>query len=384
MQRREIIHFVENLARGGLERTVIDLIAAQREAGHACRVVCLFEPGQLAAELIDQGVRVDACHKGGGLEWRTLRRARAWLAESPDAILHTHNATAHYHAVIAGLGLPLARIVNTRHGMGAPQPRSRKEWLYRRSLALTDYVVGVCEAARARFETQGVRPRRDLLAIPNGIRLERFTPGTDATRSALAQELGWASDSLIIGTVGRLNPVKDQRTLVRAFAQVHRREPRARLLIVGDGEQRGPLQTAIRDAGLDRHARLLGDRSDIPRLLAGMHAFALPSLSEGYSIALLEACAAGVPILASAVGGNGEIVREGRNGHLLPAGVADAWADALLRVLADPAHAARLGQGGRDWVLAEGAFRTMAARYECLYAGRRLDVAAAADVVELA
>ena len=377
MKGMEVIHFVENLERGGLERTVIDLIAAQRDAGHACRVICLFEPGQLASELTAQGVEVTACHKRRGLDWSAVRRARALLRRHPGAVLHTHNATAHYHAVLAAWGLPLARVINTRHSMGAVDPRSRKEWLYRRSMRQTDYVAGVCEAARRCFDDQGVRPRERLLAVPNGIRLERFRAADAAGRAVLATELGWPADCRIIGTVGRLQPVKEQQGLLREEM------PQAVLAVVGDGALRAQLEGLAGELELGDAVRFLGDRSDVPRLLTGLEVFALPSRSEGYSIALLEACAAGLPIVATDVGGNREIVRDGVNGKLIAPGDPDALAAALLALLETPETAARMGRAGRDWVLAEGSFRTMALRYERLYAGQPVALGELAPEVEI-
>lgn len=377
----EIVHCVENLARGGLERTVLDLVAAQREAGHRCRVLCLYEPGQLALELVAQGVDVEACRKGVGLDVAGMRRMRASLRRSPGAVLHTHNAAAHYHAVAAAWGLPLGCVVNTRHGMGMANAGSRKEWLYRRSMPLTDHVVGVCEAARERFAAQGVRPRGELLAIPNGIRLERFAMATAQARAALAAELGWPHDSRIIGTVGRLHPVKDQPRLLHALHVLRAQVPQAALAVVGDGQMRAALQDEAGRLGLQDAVRFLGDRDDVPRLLAGMEAFALPSLSEGYSVALLEACATGLPIVATDVGGNREIVHDGRNGRLVPSADTGALASALAEVLQDRELAERMGKAGREWIVAEGSFRTMASRYQRLYAGKH---AAGAATMEAA
>lgn len=364
----DIVHFVENLERGGLERTVVDLVAAQREAGHRCRVVCLYEPGLLASELIDQGVEVEACRKGAGLDWAGMQRVRASLRRSRGAVLHTHNATAHYHAVLAAWGLPLRCVVSTRHGMVLANASSRKEWLYRRSMLRTDYVVGVCEAARKCFADHGVRPRRDLLVIPNGIRLERFAAATAGARAELALELGWPHDSRIIGTVGRLHPVKDQSRLLRALHSLRAMVPEAVLAIIGDGRMREELEVETDRLGLRDAVRFLGDRSDVPRLLAGMEVFALSSLSEGYSIALLEACAAGLPIVATDVGGNREIVRDGHNGRLVAAADPDALAAALGEVLRDREVAGRMGGAGREWVLEQGSFQTMAERYARVYA----------------
>lgn len=363
----EIVHVVENLDRGGLERTVVDLIASQRDAGHECRVICLFKLGLLARELLASGVRVDACGKRPGLDLRALRRARALIRQSPDAVIHTHNAMAHYYAVLASLGLPVKCRINTRHGMGGRTRSGRQEWLYRQSLRGTDYAVAVCEAARQRFAADGMRPRRALLAVPNGIRLERFRPADDVARQSLVAELELPTGSRIIGTVGRLQPVKDHALLLRAFAKVRVQVPEAALVIVGDGPLRAALEAQAEQAGLSDAVRFMGDRHDVPRLLTGMEVFALTSTSEGYSVALLEACASSLPIVATDVGGNREIVRHGINGRLVPSGDTAAIATALIALLRGGEQAAAMGRAGYAWAQAEASFRTMAERYHGLY-----------------
>ena len=363
----EIVHVVENLDRGGLERTVVDLIASQRAAGHECRVICLVKLGLLARELLASGVRVDACGKRPGLDLRALRRARALIRQSPDAVIHTHNAMAHYYAVLASLGLPVKCRINTRHGMGGRTRSGRQEWLYRQSLRGTDYAVAVCEAARQRFAADGMRPRRALLSVPNGIRLERFRPADDVARQSLVAELGLPTGSRIIGTVGRLQPVKDHALLLRAFAKVRVQVPEAALVIVGDGPLRAALEAQAEQAGLSDALRFMGDRHDVPRLLTGMEVFALTSTSEGYSVALLEACASSLPIVATDVGGNREIVRHGINGRLVPSGDTAAIATALIALLRGGEQAAAMGRAGYAWAQAEASFRTMAERYHGLY-----------------
>lgn len=369
----DIVHFVENLERGGLERTVIDLISAQSEAGHRCSVICLFQEGKLAEELRAQGIMVQACGKRRGPDLRALLNARRFLARSPGAVLHTHNSMAHYYAVLAAWGLPIAQVVNTRHSMGGRKGTARQEWLYRRSMWSTDHVVTVCEAERERLQADGIRPRRALNAIPNGISLERFIPADATQRRAFAVEMGWRPESRVIGTVGRLQPVKDQERLIRAFSQVRQAVPDAVLAIVGDGVLKPRLGRLVEELGLQDSVRLLGDRGDVPRLLAGMELFALSSISEGYSIALIEACAAALPIVATDVGGNSEIVHVGVNGRLVPAGDTAALASALVEMLGDEGRSVEMGKAGREWALSEASFRTMALRYECLYAGTKPD-----------
>jgi glycosyltransferase involved in cell wall biosynthesis len=369
-QRMNITHFVENLERGGLERVVIDLALAQRDAGHDCRVVCLFRQGALADELLSQGIPVLECDKQPGMDLRAVARARALLRGQRGGVLHTHNGMAHYYAALASVGLGLGRIVNTRHSMSSRDGALRREWFYRRSMRLTDHAVAVCEAARKRLAEEGVKPRCSLLSIPNGIHTERFAVADAASHRQLTDVLGLPADTLVVGTVGRLNRVKDQATLIRAFRRA--REPlpgNVALVLVGDGALRAELETTAEVEGIRPFVHFLGDRNDVGQLLRGFDMFALSSVTEGYSMALLEACASALPIITTDVGGNGEIVRDGVNGRLVPARDATALAAAMGDVLRlEPMQRMAMGARGRAWVLEEGSFSRMAERYARLYA----------------
>ena len=362
-----ITHVVENLNRGGLERMVLDLVKLQQQQGHQCQVVCIYESGSLAHELDAAGIPVVACHKGRGVDLRALARAR-WAIDRHDTdVLHTHNALAHYQAVLASCGLEVLRIINTRHGMGAGQRTGRKEWLYRRALTRTDIVVTVCEAARHNGVSRGMLPHTMTRVVPNGIAVERFVPASRPMRQQVLQTLGLSEQSLLIGNVGRLNWTKDQAGLIRAFAQVHQQYPHAVLLLIGDGELRAELEQCAGQQGVRHAVRFLGDRNDVRELLQGLDLFVLSSASEGYSMALLEACAVALPIVATDVGGNGEIVQSGRTGQLVPAGDADALAEAMLMLLRDPQRASGYGRAARDWVETHGSLEAKADRYERLY-----------------
>ena len=166
-----------------------------------------------------------------------------------------------------------------------------------------------------------------------------------------------------------MNPVKDQATLLRAFAHLRGDFADVALVLVGDGASRGSLESQAAALGIGDAVRFLGDRSDVRELLQGFDVFALSSLSEGYSMALLEACASGLPIVATDVGGNREIVVDGRNGRLVPPARDDALADAFATLLRDPAGAAAMGSAGRAWALREVSVETMARRYDALYRG---------------
>lgn len=358
-----ISHVVENLDRGGLERVVIDLAKAQAAAGHDCQVICLFEAGSLAGELGSAGIPVVACGKRDGADPRAIWRLRRALASQRAEVLHSHNSIAHYYAMVAALGLGLRRIVNTRHGMGDPRPASRREWLFRQSLRRTDAAVAVSRAAGRQLTGNGLVPARKLRVVPNGIHVQPFRARDPELRAQLATSLGLAPDTALVGFVGRLNWAKDLQTMLAAFEKIHRCRDDVALVLAGEGEEREALEASIARLGIRDRVFLLGDRSDIPQLLPAFTMFAMSSISEGYSIALLEACACALPIVVTDVGGNGEIVSDGVNGLVVQPRDAGALARAIGELLDDPARAAEMGRAGRDWLLAHGTFEVMSSRY---------------------
>ncbi|MGH8156941.1 MAG: glycosyltransferase [Rhodanobacter sp.] len=362
-----ITHFVENLNRGGLERMVLELVKIQQRQGHRCQVVCLFELGAQAHELDALGVPVNACDKRQGLDFWALKRARRLLRAHATEVLHTHNAVAHYQAVLAGCGLGVRHVINTRHGMGGNPRSGRREWLYRQALVRTDAVVTVCEAACRDAVARGIVPQRKVRVVPNGIRVESFQRASDGMRQRLRQMLGVTAQTRLIGSVGRLNWAKDQVGLIRAFRQLHAQQPDSALVLIGDGELRAELQQCALAEGVVGSVHFLGDRNDVHELLQGLDLFVLSSLSEGYSMALLEACAVALPIVATDVGGNREIIRDGSTGRLVQASDPQALATAMLALLQAPQQAAALGDAARQWVERHGSLEGMAARYAELY-----------------
>ena len=207
-----------------------------------------------------------------------------------------------------------------------------------------------------------------VLAAGSGSRV-----GADGNKAYLRLDgrsmLVWSLDTLArMPEVARTVLVFRQGESDLARSTVARELPDTGLVLVGDGPLRARLEAEAAASGFGDRIRLLGDRNDVRALLPGLAVFALSSASEGYSMALLEACASALPIVATDVGGNGEIVRDRFNGRLVPARDAGALASALLDLLRLPPPAlALLGDAGREWVLAEGSFARMAERYEALY-----------------
>ena len=366
-----ITHLAENLERGGLERVVVDLVLTQAAQGHAVQLICLFNEGQLAKELTSAGIRVTACHKRAGWDWKAIGKIRNLLRSHQSQVLHTHNPIPHYYGVLASMSLSGLGVVNTRHGMGNAPFHFRRELLYRLAMMRTDAVAMVCEPARKGFVGHGIVPRGKAHVVPNGIRLNAFMLQSMAYRERLLQELGLPGDAFVIGNVARLNPVKDHATLLHSFAQVLTDIPNAVLVIVGGGRLYDELQALAKQLGVAEKVHFLGDRDDVKELLPGFDLFVLSSTTEGYSISLVEASASGLPIVATNVGGNPEIVRPGVNGFLATPGDADSLAGAVLRLARDSELRRALGKAGRAWAEANATLEVMAQRYHALYLGTR-------------
>lgn len=369
-----IVHVVESLDMGGAEQMVVTLARMQRAHGHDVSVVCLFNEGVLAEEARAAGVPVDACAKRPGLDLRAVRRMRRFIAGARPDVLHSHNPVPHYYAIAATRGVRIGRVLNTRHGMGSSGATGRRDFLFRLAMRATDWGVAVCEAARQRFLTQGLMSAERAVTVRNGIDLTRIRPRSDDAHARLLAGLEVQGSPFVFGSVGRLNVLKDQVTMLRAFAAfcadaaADAATRAAILVIAGEGEMRPLLEREIAGLGLTGRAFLLGQRRDVPDILAGLDAFVLSSRTEGYSLALVEASAAGLPIIATDVGGNREIVQDDVTGALVPAGDVSRMAQAMRAIAAAPDRCAALGRAGRDWALREGAVETMFARYEALYA----------------
>jgi glycosyltransferase involved in cell wall biosynthesis len=356
---------VESLERGGLERVVVTLARQQATARHDVKVACLFTEGVLAPELRAAGIRVTCLRKRPGIDLRAIRALRALYRAEKAEIVHSHNAVANYYAAAAAVGSSV-RLINTRHGMGA-LASGRKERLFKLSVARTAAVIAVCQAARQMFAANGLAPDAKLQVVLNGIDLQGSVPGpAEALHARRALNLGAAD--FVIGTVGRLNGAKNHMRLLDAFAIVSRNRPESRLVIIGGGELRADLERHAAHLNLGTAAVLFtGDRNDARALLPAFDLFAMTSDTEGYSLALLEAGAAGLPCVVSNVGGNAEIVQQGVTGQVVASNDPAAFAADFEMLARDTELRRRMGRQAREWVERHGSVAAMAADYERLY-----------------
>jgi glycosyltransferase involved in cell wall biosynthesis len=291
-------------------------------------------------------------------------------------LVHSHNAVANYYAAAAILGTGIT-LVNTRHGMGAGAA-ARKEQFYRLSLRRTTAVAAVCDAARRSFVSDNLAPASKLRVVRNGIDLGGL--GTAASRAEARARLGLDAGAFVVGTVGRLNPAKNHARLVEAFAILHASHPGCRLVIIGGGSLQAAIEKQVTECGLGSAVLLAGDRGDVPELLPAFDVFGLTSDTEGYSVALLEAGASGLPCVVSDVGGNAEIVQDGATGIVVRNATPAGFAEAFDRLASGPDMRRAMGAAARRWVEQQGSVAAMARAYDDFYSraisGQRSEAAA--------
>ncbi|HXG03929.1 MAG TPA: glycosyltransferase, partial [Candidatus Binatia bacterium] len=328
-----VVHVLHTLAVGGTENGVVNLVnALARDARHT--VIAVTTSGPLAARL-PAGVEVHALDKRPGTDPAALVRLTRLLRRLRPDIVHSRNWGAFDAVAAARLaGVPV--VIHGEHGREAadPEGRDRRRNRLRRLLSpmVARWVTVSHDLRRWLVGRVGIRADR-VETIHNGVDTARFGEGD---REAAREALGLEPGRPVVGTVGRLDPVKDHVRLVTAFRSVVARRPDALLVICGDGPLRDELRRAVETAGLEASVRLLGERDDVPRVLAALDVFTLPSIAEGISNTILEAMATGLPVVATRVGGNPELVEDGVTGRLVEPRRPEALAQALLDYLNDP------------------------------------------------
>jgi glycosyltransferase involved in cell wall biosynthesis len=328
---------------------------------------CLDELGTLGAELRAEGFPVTVLERRPGLDWRCSLRLAELLRREQVEVVQAHQYTPFFYALTARLLCRRPALLFTEHGRHQPDYPRRKRMLFNRLfLERRDRVVAVGEAVRRALITNEGLPAERVAVIYNGIDLTRYE-GVGPERAAVRLEIGVDANAFLLIQVARLDYLKDHATAVRTLERVVRQRPEARLVLVGDGPERQKIAQLVDELGLGGHVRFLGQRGDVPRLLRAAEVFLLTSISEGIPLTIIEALAAGLPVVATRVGGMTEIVEEGQTALLAPAGDGAALAEHVLRLAAQPALRAALAERGRAVAVAKFSEPQMHAGYVRLY-----------------
>ena len=358
-----VAHVVQNLAIGGLERVVLNLASHAHRDRYCPFIVCLGPGGPLVAQARAAGVEVFVVGKRRGFTPGTIaalaRRFRAMHAR----VIHCHNAAPLIYGALAGR-LSHARVVYTAHGMKT-SAGSHPVRLDR--LGMVDAFVTVSDDARRIAIGKGGADHARVRTILNGVDTRAYQRAEPEARRRVRASFGFHANTFVFTLVARLTPAKDHANLFRAFAALSSVNPSARLVVVGDGELRDVLTGVIRELRMEDRIVLAGERDDVAELVGAFDCFVLSSYTEGLAMTLLEAMAAELPVVATRVGGNAEVVVDGETGLLVPARDSERLRDAMQWMVTHPSEARSMGMRGRDRAASTFSIEAMVNAYEDTY-----------------
>lgn len=358
--RGPVLMVVDSLQMGGAERHAADLAIALHRRGVAVVVAC-SAGGFLAGAIERAGIEV--CVLGSRQVKRRLGLLLAWRLRRLIHHRHVRLVHAHMYAggaagalALVGSGLPLVRTEHSEASWRGRWATLVGRLAYRR----TAHIIAVSAPIRQRLVERDGVPAERVTVIPCA--MPQDCPRQPSP--ALPETLGGRP---LVGVVARLQPEKGVDVLLRAASRIVDRRPECTLVVMGDGPLRAMLEAQAARLGLAGHVHFLGFRPDVPALLPLLEVLVVPSLSEGAPLVVLEAMAAGVPVVASATGGIPDQIRHEEDGLLVPPGDDAALAAAVLCLLEDPALARRYGEAGRRKVEQEFGFEEMVDRIEGIY-----------------
>lgn len=366
-----VVHVMYRFDVGGLENGIVNLINHMPRDAYRHAIVSLTEVTEFRQRIRRDDVQFVALEKPPGHALWIYPKIYRVFCQLRPAIVHTRNLGA-LEVVVPAWAAGAAIRIHGEHGRDVSDmdgTNRKYQWIRRLYRPFVTYYIALSRNL-AHYLTHTIGIRQDCVEhIYNGVDTVRFQPSD--TRQPIAGCPFNDQDHWLIGTVGRMQPIKDQPTLVRAFIRALEVAPELkaslRLVLVGDGPLKAQCETLLTEAGCREIAWLPGERGDVPDVLRGLDCFVLPSLSEGISNAILEAMASGLPVIATDVGGNGELVVAGETGELVPVSDVDAMAQSIVAYARDRGRAKQAGRAGRELAERRFSLTAMVQSYQSLY-----------------
>lgn len=365
--RPTICQVIHSLGIGGAEVLLDRMVRAMSDEFRFV-IAVLDEIGEIGERLQNDGFTVHHLHRSPGIDHRCAKRLRAFADRESAALLHAHQYTPFFQSMLSRGFTGQRPVVFTEHGRHCPDLPSRKRMLVNRLLLKKrDRLIGVGQAvAKALIDNEGL-PESRVEVIYNGIDLDR-TPARDSAAQAFVRsEFGFSTSDFVVIQIARLHELKDHETALRTMALVCREVPHARFLIVGDGECRPHIEKLIEELQLEHHVVLAGSRNDVPELLNAADMFLMTSISEGIPLTLIEAMAAGIPIVSTNVGGIPEMIEHEVSGYLHAAKDVQGLANSCILLARDLEQRHRVAVNGQKTAIAQFSFRSMVDQYRQVY-----------------
>jgi len=366
-KKHHVVHLVESLEVGGMENGVVNLVSRMDRERFAVSICCLSHPGALAAKLEGSDIPLFTLGWLSGFRPRIITALARELTLRKADVVHTHGwLTLVYGAFACKLaGVPA--LINGEHGtFHLDQPR--RKLAYRLLSLLVTKFLTVSYSLRDQLVDVLHIPIGKIVTIPNGVDAGKFSPRSHAHIRQVKEKLGIPVAAQVIGSTGRLEPVKNYDMLLRAFARIRPEFPQLRCLLIGDGSRRRHLEQLASELGIAEAVIFLGKVNNPYDILPVLDVFVLTSFSEGMSNTILESMACAKPVVATDVGGNREMVMDGRNGILVESGNVPQLAEALAVLLRDEGKIALYGSNSRKIVEENYSISSMVSAYEAVYA----------------
>jgi glycosyltransferase involved in cell wall biosynthesis len=386
MRRTRLLYVITRFIRGGAPILVLSMAKELSRRGFVCDIATAAPSGD------DSDLYRDAAEAGLSMhllpelrreaspvnDFRAFVRLSRVIRKGSYDIVHSHTSKAGILGRFAARSASRAITVHSPHGhiyernaripgvSERPLMRSVFHAAERIALPVTDHIVALTELERRQLVELGIARRDKSSVIHNAIDVERFS-SCSRSRDAIRARLGIPPRAPVVEITGRLAAEKGHSCLIEAVRMISRAMPAVRLLVVGDGPERPRLESQCAGLGLSANVIFLGNRADVPELLSACDVFVLASTYEGFGLVLLEAMAAGKPIVATRVGGVPEVIQDGRTGTLVPCSEPEPMAAAIMELLNDPRRAAEMASNGLEYVRRNYDLPAMADKYRDLY-----------------
>ena len=362
-----VLHLISSSGFLGAENVVLELSKEMTKAGLWVTIGIIENRNNLHMELADrameEGLKVQIFPCKGRFDSKTIASIRDFIDREQPNIMHSHGYKSNFYAWRALSGRKIPWVI-TNHGKRVGMKLSAYNWLNIIFMKKADKTVAVSQALAAEMMKEGI-PSAKILIIDNGIDLQKFTNQT--RNNELRKSFGFNGNHKIIGTVASLTEEKGHVYLIEAAQQVLDKHPECRFLIIGDGGQRQFLEEKAANLGLNGKALFTGSRKDVPEILSILDAFILPSLKEGLPMALLEAMASKLPVIATSVGAIPNVIEDGINGLLIPPKNSDAISEAINKMLSNGDSAKEMALKGFEKVRDHYSSKQMAEKYLTVY-----------------
>jgi len=353
-----IMHIVFSLECGGAEKVAIGLSGKLNGGVFNSCICCLDAFGELSDEARKKEIEVILVKRKPGKDITLPFRLARIIKEKRIDLVHTHNMGPLFYGTLAAklAGVPV--VINTRHSR---EKKRKGSYVWN----MNDAVITISEDAKKELLKWNRIDTKKTKVIHNGIDTNRYACLQDGSEARSMLNIN--TSTFVVGTVARLSPVKDQFTLIDAFSKVISETNDAKLIFVGDGALREELISYTKKLGIYDKVMFLGFRDDVFNILPTFDVFVLSSLTEGISLTLLEAMAAGRPIVATNVGGNPEVIIDGVTGFLIPPKEPQNMSEAIAKILQNPELAKQMGEAGRRRVEEKFSLERMVKEYRDLY-----------------